>query len=419
MSRVVLRSRVSGKLVAGAAVLIASMGSHFRTPLLPAIGDELTLTAASLGLISTAFGVGRLATDLPAGFMSDRLAPHRIFAIAGVLLAVGSGVFAMADVPSWVLAAALALGIASAMANTAGVTYFLTGTTSQRRGRAMAGFSAALLTGQAIGPTVAGLLANLGTWRTAMWGAGVLGVLLMVGGAVAARRTPQPGTNGMRSGEVATGEGPRSGHDPTDEGPTGMTLGERWALYGVGFAMMFTIGAMPQTLVPIIGGDALGLTVATIGAALGIGGVARFVATLLGGWLSDRFPRKLVLIVGLAVYGFGVALLAVEGSRALWLASIIVMSLSSFGIATASAMIGDRVPAGRTGREIGAFRFTGDVGLVIGPLLTTLVLQHVGQAPAVLLVAAVVAASVVALAALVPTRPGGARDERVGAGDRG
>lgn len=198
-----------------------------------------------------------------------------------------------------------------------------------------------------------------------------------------------------------------------------MTLGERSALYGVAFAMMFALGAMPQTLVPIIGGGPLGLSVATIGAALGLGGVARFVATLLGGWLSDRLPRKLVLVGGLVAFALAVALLAVEGSRAVWFVSIIGMSLSSFGLATASAMVGDRVPAERTGREIGVFRFTGDVGLVIGPLLAAVVLQRVGQAAAVLLVSSVVVASATAMAALVPTQPGGRAFVRLGASQGG
>ncbi|HZD37384.1 MAG TPA: hypothetical protein VE664_01960, partial [Actinomycetes bacterium] len=53
-------------VIAGAGVLLVSVAAFFRVPLLPSIGEELSLSAADLGLLTMAFGIGRLLTDLPA-----------------------------------------------------------------------------------------------------------------------------------------------------------------------------------------------------------------------------------------------------------------------------------------------------------------------------------------------------------------
>jgi predicted MFS family arabinose efflux permease len=58
-------------LLVGGAVLGISMLAFFRVPLLPAIGQELSMSAAQLGLVTTIFAAGRLATDIPAGRLAD------------------------------------------------------------------------------------------------------------------------------------------------------------------------------------------------------------------------------------------------------------------------------------------------------------------------------------------------------------
>jgi MFS family permease len=145
----------------------------------------------------------------------------------------------------------------------------------------------------------------------------------------------------------------------------------------------------------LIGANELGLGTAAIGLALGLGGLARLVGTLVGGRLSDRLSRKGALIPGLLIQGFGVALLALDPSVALWLTSIVIMSLASFAVPVAATIIGDITRPTRVGAQLGRFRFVGDLGLIAGPLVVTVLFDGLGREVAFLFVAGILVAAAV------------------------
>jgi predicted MFS family arabinose efflux permease len=367
---------VGGRLDAvavGAVVLGLSAIAFMRVPLLPDLGDELSMTATELGLFTTTFALGRLATDVPAGRLSDRRPVAWVLAAAAALLGVTSLALAAASTTWLVLAVAFVLGVSSALVNTTGMVFFAQRTTDDRRGRSMAGFSAALLGGQALGPALGGLLGSWWDWRMALAVGG--GLALLIGAAIAlvgrrARARPQDGG----SDAVAGVDGP---HVP---------LHERVVLYFVPFAVFFALGAMPQTLLPIIGAAEFSLSAGVIGAVLGIGGLFRFIGAMVGGTVSDRISRKAALVPALLVQSAGVALLLWEGALWAWAAAVIVMSLASFSVSVAATMLVDHARGRRSGRRLGPFRLVGDLGLVSGPLAASVVYQQLGQRWAALLV---------------------------------
>ena len=414
-------------VIAGTGVLLVSVAAFFRVPLLPSIGEELSLSAAHLGLLTMAFGIGRLLTDLPAGRLADRVAPGTAFAFAGALVAGGSFALAVARTGLEAYTAAFALGIGSAIANTTGMTNF-SAVPHGRRGTAMAIFSACLLGGQSFGPVLAGGLAALGSWRTAEGAAGVLGLstvaLLLVrrrpaqdredaGRSARPRHAAAPPAAGRR---LAAGDPAARGLESLDPAArhvagrdvtgraavaTEVPLAERVVLYGISFVAFFTLAAMPQTLVPIIGADAFGLSAGAIGLALGVGGICRFAGALSAGVVSDRLGRKAALVPGLALNAVGIALLAVGGGVWLWVLGIVLMSLGSFGISVAATILGDRSQTGGVGRRLGRFRFYGDLGVIAGPAIAGVLLAAAGRGIAVLTVAALPAALAVAAALLL------------------
>jgi MFS family permease len=362
----------------GGVVLTISIGAFFRVPLLPSIGDELSMSAAQLGLITTVFAVGRLVTDIPAGRLADRVQPLRSLGVAGSILAAGSVGVATAGTGAWVITAAFALGIASALANTTGMTYFSTAAPAAQRGRSMAVFSAALLGGQALGPAVGGLIGDAAGWRMALFSAAGVGLLVAVLGGASTR---------MRRPPVAGGGG-HHGASPGGVDPTPPL--QRALLYAVSFALMFMLGSMPQTLIPIIGDDRFALGAGTIGLALGVGGACRFVGALVGGRLADRVSRKGSLVPGMALCSIGVALLAFDLGVAGWLAAIVALSLGSYGVTVSATMLADHARGSGVGRRLGAYRFMGDLGLVAGPSITALLYERVSDRAAVLFVAGLV-----------------------------
>jgi MFS family permease len=372
-----------------ACVLLVSTVAWIRVPLLPDLGEELSLSATTLGWVVAAFGIGRLVMDLPAGRLADRFPPLYLFAVASLVMCVGSGVLAAAQVSGVVLVASFLLGAGSATSNTTGMATMSAVATDDRRGSAMALYSGSLLVGQALGPALAGLLASIGGWRTAAGAGAVLAL------AVAAWAT-----HGGRRGKADSAGDAKRRRERTP-GPD-LTRTQHIVLYGVAFSVFFTVGSMPQMLIPLIGADDLGLDTSTIGLALGAGGLARVVGAFGTGLVSDLLSRRWALLPCLIVQALGVAVLLQPHGVHWWLLAIIAMSLGSSGHAVGATMLGDRTPPAEVGRALGRYRFIGDVGLVAGPVLIALVYEHAGREAAILSVCGVLLVGVVTAAVLLP-----------------
>ena len=374
----------AGLLAAGGAILAISVIAHVRVPLLPDIGSDLSLSAVQLGMITTAFAAGRLVFSIPSGSLADRWSATRMFTGSAGVLGLGSLMLAAASNGLMTLVAAFILGVSTTIANTTGMTLFATSVPARRRGSSMAAFSAFLLGGQALGPSVGGVVARFSGWRVALVVAGVCAFVVMA--VLELRRRLA-----VRA-ETADAHPVSTDHDAEQtEAADGIGSSQRVLLYFVPFVMFFTLAAMPQTLVPIMGATYYGFDAAVIGLALGIGGLCRFLGALVGGVVSDRVSRKAALVPGMALMAAGVALLALDVGPWAWMAAIVTMSLASYGISVAATMLADHAAGQKVGRRLGPFRFVGDLGLVMGPLVTTALFATWGRAVAVLSVTALLA----------------------------
>ena len=382
-----------------ACVLLVSAMAHVRVPLLPEIGHDLSMSHSALGVAVALFGLGRLAMDLPAGRLADRFRPMRLMAASALVMAAGSAVLAASGHPSLVLVAFLLLGAASATANTTGMTTLTGSAPAERRGSAMALYSGCLLTGQALGPAVSGAIAGLDSWRTAAASGAVMGLVVAAVGFGWRRR----------GGGSPVGLDRRS----ATTGPP-LTTVQRGVAYSVGFGVFLTVGAMPQTLVPLIGSSELGLGVSVIGAAIGLGGAARVISAVTVGAVSDGISRRAALVPCLVLQMVGVSLLAVDGGAEWWMAAIVLLSFGASAHAVAATVLADRVDPRRLGRSLGRFRFYADLGLVAGPVLAATVYDASGRAAAVGSVSAVLLVMTVAAVLLLPET--GARHARSGDG---
>ncbi|MFQ5967598.1 MAG: MFS transporter [Acidimicrobiia bacterium] len=377
----------------GATVFIITVASFARAPLLPEIGSEFSLGATQLGLLTALFAAGRLVADLPVGRLTDEIPTRRMLGTSSVIVVGASLLFAGAPIAAVIYIAAFLGGVGSSWTNTTGMAFFATATSGRRRGTSLSLFATALLAGQAFGPAFGGAIESLGSWRWSFVAAGLLAGL----GLIAVRAAPTSGSEGRETNR-------RSDEEAAIPRRVAAVL---YALPALQFAIG---GALIQTLFPIIGDAELGLSVRTIGLGLAVGGVARVLGALAAGRASDELGRRWALISGLAVQAIGITIGALDPTFGTWLTAIGLASLGSVGVSVGATVLGDLTGSGRLGKRLGVFRFAGDAGFVVGPLVAGLLYDALGRAGALLPMAAATAVLMIAAALILPeTRPGPSR----------
>jgi MFS family permease len=106
------------------------------------------------------------------------------------------------------------------------------------------------------------------------------------------------------------------------------------------------------------------------------GAVLSGVADYGGGWLSDRFGRRRVMVVGQGLFvGYPLLLLAVSGSPRLAVFALVLAGLlGSLGGSVAQAMVADIVPPERHEHAYASVRVAANGGVVIGPPIAAVLL---------------------------------------------
>jgi EmrB/QacA subfamily drug resistance transporter len=129
-----------------------------------------------------------------------------------------------------------------------------------------------------------------------------------------------------------------------------------------------------------------------------------FAATLLiFGWLGDRFGRKRLLTVGLALFGVGSGLSAVATSATQLIAFRAITGLGAAALMPATLSILAVVfPAPERGRAIGIWAGMTGLGLPLGPILGGWLLEHFAWGAVFMVNIPLVALTLVATRWLVP-----------------
>ncbi|EOX8390186.1 MFS transporter [Salmonella enterica] len=158
---------------------LAVASNYYAQPLLDTIAHHFSLSASSAGFIVTAAQLGYAAGLLflvPLGDMFER----RMLIVSMTLLAAGGMLItASSQSLSMMILGTALTGLFSVVAQIL-VPLAATLATPETRGKVVGTIMSGLLLGILLARTVAGLLANLGGWRTVFWVASALMALMAV-----------------------------------------------------------------------------------------------------------------------------------------------------------------------------------------------------------------------------------------------
>jgi MFS family permease len=327
-------------------------------PLLPELVSALGLTVAGAGLLGTAFSLPRSLLALPSGALVERLGATRTLHL-GMALVLG-GTLLTAAAPSlgaMALARALA-GLGYGTTAVVGILYLMRSATPGQRARRGNMYEGALITANAVSGYLAGRIAVAGGWR---WGFGAAAAGVAAGWAIAGWRLV-PAVRAVLHGHPPVGAGPAAAGPEPRAHPAALL-----AIHLVVGALSFAWAGAITTLVPLYGGQALGLSAADIGRTLAVAYGIEAVLLLPVGWAADTFGRLRVLLPGLGVVLAGVVLLpfTAAGPGYTVAATLVIAGMTVWMIP--AALLAEHLGGRFGGRAVGVYRFVADVGMVTAP----------------------------------------------------
>jgi MFS family permease len=387
-------------LLVAVNALVGGMVGQERTVLSPLATDVFGLTAATAALTYIiAFGLTKAAANFVAGALSDRYGRKPVL-IAGWLFGAPVPLLLIwAPDWGWVVAANVLLGINQGLTWSTTVVMKIDLAGPRRRGLAMGLNEAAGYTAVALTAWLTGLIAARAGLRPEpfLLGLAYAGLGLGLSALVvretrgharleAARHTP-PSTATAGFGDPPASASTRSVFVHTSFREPALS-----ACSQAGLVNNLNDG-LAWGLLPLLFTEAglglaqVGLLAATYPAVWGLG-------QLLTGPLSDRLGRKRLIVAGMLLQATALVMTALVSGLAAWLVAAVVLGAGTAMVyPTLLAAIGDVAHPSWRASAVGVYRLWRDSGFAVGALLAGLIADLAGIPTAILVVAAVTAAS--------------------------
>jgi MFS family permease len=147
------------------------------------------------------------------------------------------------------------------------------------------------------------------------------------------------------------------------------------AAAGLGQLFMQLVRAGRNIIIPLIGADLLGLDVGAIGIVMSAAAAVDMTLFYPAGWLMDRLGRKFAIVPSVLIQAAGMALLPFANS---FLGLLAVSCLIGFGNGIGSGTMmtlgadlapSDGKSSSASGEFLGTWRFIGDGGAMLGPVV--------------------------------------------------
>jgi MFS family permease len=358
--------------VAFLVIFVAMLGFGIVAPILPLYARSFGVSYETASWMLSAFAFARLLTDPVAGPLVERFG-ERMVSMTGVVT-VGVSAFLTALAPTFAVAVLLraAGGVGSSLPFPAVYSYLLKVVPSERMGRTFSLFYGALSVGVVAGAPLGGVIAH---W----WGLAapliVYSALCFASGALylAFLRDPEPAPGTERTEATASGVdgAPRASVWATSGRTIRSLLRSRSfvLVLAMNFTFFWVVAGGYDTMLPLFAREDLGMSTVAVGAVFAIAVFAEMAAVYPAGLAADRFGRKRVLIPGLLA-------LTIMMTAVGWATTPLALAILTLGLGLSSgsvvplpaSMLADLVGGG-SGTAVGVFRFFGDLGFVVGPLV--------------------------------------------------
>jgi MFS family permease len=381
-------------ILIGVAVFSFIAATNILTPLLPIVRDEFGVSITTAGLIVGSYGLARLLVDLPAGWLADRVGHRELSAAAIVLLVASSLVGWAAPSVEILILARIGSGAAVAALGMVGITALAATASVANRGRVMSMFHLANNFGIAFYPLLGGFIGAVGGWRPTFL---VTAALAIVAGAILLALLPR-----IDFGHGAAGPAGRHDESRVLHGRARTTAVVATNL-GIVANMVHRHGVR-NTIVPLYGAAALGLGGVSIATAVALMAVTGLLVATPGGMLGDRIGRRRVIVAGLSALAVADLAFLLTNDVATFLVVAAVVGLGDFFTSSQTALLSEIVPVRERTRALSTYRFSSDLGSMLGPIILAAAMDAVSAQAAIVLAAVILGGAALTAFLFVPAR---------------
>jgi MFS family permease len=157
-----------------------------------------------------------------------------------------------------------------------------------------------------------------------------------------------------------------------------------------------------NTILPLYAASVLGLGGLSIATAIAAMAITGFIVMAPGGMLGDRIGRRRVISVGLAAVAIGDLAFLLTGDFWTFLAVAALIGCGDFFSSSQTALLSEIVPPEQRSWAMSGYRFSSDLGALIGPILLAVVMDTVGVQAAIFTAAGILLIASVAARIGVP-----------------
>lgn len=373
--------RVYFELVFSGFTLI--MGMSLSSAFLSIFADELDPSGVLVGFVVSAFFFSRIFVELPSGVLADWLGRRKLLVGGLALSAVGAFLCSM-SVSVYLLIVGRALwGLGTALFFISNTAIMFSLFKSRVRGRALGTFQSIQFLGSLLGAPIGAFIAGFVGYRPVF---GLASLLILCSLSVAFVSSGLKRLDAENKGKLEFSWG-------------GMfSLLRSWDLAALcfnSFSRMFIMAGVITTVFPLFLNHQLGISVGLIGVIMSLRTVGVIFATVTSGYLSDRFGRKPMVVLGILLQSvcFYAYTIVSEFEPFLF-----VGFFGGFGsgmtMTSLIVLLSEVVPARIRGGAVGMYRTFMDVGGFFGPPFFMFLFNSLGSYVAFISAIAILASNV-------------------------
>jgi len=383
------------ELLASSFILILSMS--LASSFLPIFAYELDPSGILVGLVTSAWFLSRIFTEIPSGILADRIGRYRLL-ISGLALSSIGALLCSLSVSICMLIAGRALwGLGTGLFFMSSTAIIFDTFHQNVRGTALGTFQSMEFIGSFIGAPIGGFVSNFIGFR----GVFLSAAMLTFASCLIAYRSREVKYSGSKTYGVHVNLSSFKRVLPGVRNP-GLT-----AVYTGSLTRMLIWNGISSTVFPLYLNMDLGINVEIIGIVMGVRTLGIIASTAISGRLSDKLGRKPMISLGLLLEAIGLYSYTLAST---YLPIMFIAFTEGFGrgmvLTSLMVLLSELAPPDLRGSALGIYRTFMDIGGFTGPVVFMPIYETYGSYYAFLSAVAVIIATLAVISTVKTPRSG-------------